>query len=156
MLSEYRNMIRVPLPENDSYVIKLGVALYSFAYTTTFLCEIISYHLDKNIDRGKLQGSDAGSILHTLRCVQSKREMDQITKDIQFTIDKYEEYKNIRNDLMHSYCVTGGDGQQTLHRNRKDGTDFEVTEDYIDSFIADFSEILDKLEKIRIFTRSAT
>lgn len=150
-LDEYRKLTRVALPEDDSYIVKLGIALYSFASVTTFLCEIISYNLDKSINRAKLQELEAGGILKKLISVDAKRPVDEITPDIDFVIAKYGEYKDARNDIFHANCITGSSGKQILHRTRKDGTNFEVTEEYLNSFIGDFSEINNKLYKIRSY-----
>lgn len=152
-IDKYRKLTRAALPEDDSYIVKLGIALYSFASVTSFLCEIISYNLDASINRTKLQEYEAGKILQTLKDIANQREFDDITSDIDFVIAQYEKYKDARNDIFHAYCITGSSGKQILHRTRKDGTSFEVTEEFLNSFIDDFSEISDRLYKIRTFCR---
>ena len=152
ILKEYRQMTRLALPENDAYIIKLGLATYSFASILTFLLENIG-HLDPSVDHSNLSNKEAGIILLALKEIQETREADEITEDIELIIEEFGKFKNLRNDIMHSYCVTGTTGIQILHRSNKEGS-FEITEAFLDEFIIAAPDISTRLYKIRDYTWS--
>lgn len=146
-ISKLRKMTRLALPEDDSYIVKLGIATYSFASIVTFLAENMCY-LGSGIDRNKLQAKEAGKILEVLKSIQNKRAEDEITADIQFVVDNFSDFKNLRNDILHATCITGSNNKQVLYRSYK-GRNFAITESFLDSFIVITPEISNKLYSIR-------
>lgn len=57
-----RNLTRIALPEDDGYLYRLGVALYSFASLSSFMAEIVGY-LDPTVNVTELQAKTGGKIL---------------------------------------------------------------------------------------------
>ncbi len=62
-----RSQFRVTLPEDDAYIYKLGVAIYSFASVNSFLCEIISTINPEEYNHTSLQDKTSGQILETFK-----------------------------------------------------------------------------------------
>jgi hypothetical protein len=153
LINELRRMTSLALPEDDSYVIKLGIAIYSFASINSFLTEIIRY-LDQSQNRSELLHKESGEILKILRVILRHRPKDKITDELDFVAKEFEEYKNFRNDIVHAYPITGKKGKQILHR-RLDRADkyFEVTEEFLDAFIGGLPVISQRLYKIRTHLR---
>lgn len=142
-------MTRLALPENDAYIVKLGIAVYSFASINSFLTEIMCY-LDTSLNRTELQSKDSGAILSILKKIIDVKPRDSKSDDLDYIVKEFEKYKNFRNDIVHSYPITTSDGEQILHRRLdRENKYFEITEEFLDSFIKGLPEISSRLYKIR-------
>lgn len=52
-LADIRRLTRISLPESDRYVYRLGVAVYGFAWASSFMAEVICYpEVDDEICHG--------------------------------------------------------------------------------------------------------
>ncbi|QGM04817.1 hypothetical protein [Stenotrophomonas maltophilia] len=146
-----RNLTRMALPSDDGYLFRLGVALYSFASLSSFMTEIAS-HLDPNIDRTELQAKTGGEILNAFRsCLKNaKKDIPAIASPGQAAADLFQTLNSERSDIVHAYPITNGSGAQILHRRLDSkGKYFEVTNDFLDSFISRLHNVSSDLHAIR-------
>ncbi|WP_299998193.1 hypothetical protein [uncultured Cedecea sp.] len=150
-----RGLTRIALPSDDGYLFRLGVALYSFASLSSFVAEIIS-HLDPTVNRTELQAKTGGEILNAFR--KSVKTIKADTPSVgpigQAAADLFEELNSKRSDIVHAYPITNTVKAQILHR-RLDVKDkyFEVTNEFLDSFISRLHDVSDKLYDIRKIVR---
>lgn len=149
-----RSQFRIALPEDDAYIYKLGVAIYSFASVNSFLCEIISTINPKEYNHTSLQDKTSGQILETFK-VTTKRVKDEnrllsIHEVLDRTATLFESLNNHRNDIFHAYPIIGSSETQILHR-RKDaaGKYFEIKEKLLDEFIHNTEKLSELLYQIR-------
>ncbi|WP_270517189.1 hypothetical protein [Lactococcus petauri] len=143
---------RLAMPEDDTYIFRLGVALYGFSSINSFMTEILCY-----IDSGQksnevLSNDTSGRILDKFRksrvlIPKNNREVRNIMLE---TANKFEKLNTERTDIVHAYPITGSQEQQILHR-RKDTKNkyFEVTNEFLDDFIQRLEEVSDGLYAIR-------
>lgn len=156
-VAKVRKQTRLALPEDDSYLYRLGVALYGFNSISSFMTEIIC-HIDTSQDRTVLLDKQSGAVLdkfrQTLKKIKSENEYSTIHGLMKQTADLFEKLNTERSDFVHTYPITNGEQQQILHR-RKDsrGKYFEVDNDFLDSFIDQLHEVSDGLYKIRAVVR---
>ena len=148
-----KNSIRVALPAEDTYLYRLGVATYGFAYVTNFVLEITCY-LDSTADRTVLSQSTAGIILDRFRQTAKAWTGASIEPHAYRAADAFERLNTERSDFIHAYPITNGAGEQILHR-RVDakGKYFEVTSAFLDDFIARLALVVDELYAIRSVVR---
>lgn len=140
---------RLALPDDDGYLFRIGVALYSFNSINSFLIEIIT-HLDPAASSIKLHELTSGKVLIQFREAVKKWTGVSISEPA-IRVDKEFERLNVeRTDFVHSYPITNGAHLQILHRRiEKLNKYFEVTSDFLDDFIRSTSEISDALYEIR-------
>jgi len=149
-----RSQFRVALPEDDGYIYKLGVAIYSFASVNSFLCEIISTINPEEYNHTSLQDKTSGQILETFKVITDRVKAENRLQSIHEVLDNvaglFELLNNRRNDIFHAYPITGSSGAQILHR-RKDaaGKYFEITEELLDKFIHNTEKLSGLLYQIR-------
>jgi len=139
------------LPSDDSYVFRLGVALYGFCSLTSFLAEI-TCRFDQSIDRNELETMTAGKIL--TRFLKCSGKLAQFNSDIALLVQRvsalFGDLNSRRSDFVHSYPITNKMGDQILLRRYDDkGKYFEIDNDFLDGFIYNLSEVSDDLYKIR-------
>lgn len=148
-----KQQTRLALPTDDSYLFRLGVALYGFNYINSFMTEIIC-HIDKNQDRTKLLDLESGKVLdvfrQTLKNIKSNKQYKSIHTIMNDTANIFEKLNSERSDFVHAYPITNKNKEQILHR-RKDAKKkyFEVDNDFLDSFISRLHDVSIGLYKIR-------
>lgn len=153
-INPIRSQFRVTLPEDDGYIYKLGIAIYSFASVNSFLCEIISTINPKEYNHTSLQDKTSGKILETFKVtthrIKDENRLLSIHEVLDSTATLFESLNNRRNDIFHAYPITGSSETQILHR-RKDaaGKYFEIEEEFLDEFIHDTEELSKLLYQIR-------
>ena len=149
-----RSQFRIALPEDNGYIYKLGVAIYSFAFVNSFLCEIISSINPEKYNLTSLQDKTSGQILETFKVTTDRAKAENRLLSIHEVFDStatlFEALNNRRNDIFHAYPITGSSGAQILHR-RKDaaGKYFEIKKELLDEFIHDAEKLSDLLYQIR-------
>ena len=157
-MNENINLIRsqfsIALPEDDGYIYKLGMAIYSFAYVNSFLCEIISTINPEEYNHTSLQDKTSGQILETFKVttnrVKAENRLLSIHEVLDSTATLFESLNNRRNDIFHAYPITGSSGTQILHRRRDvAGKYFEIKEELLDKFIHDTEKLSELLYQIR-------
>lgn len=152
-LQEIKKLTRIVLPDDDLYLFRLGIALYGFASINSFMCEVIA-HLDKNRNHTELQDMESGRILSTFRGVleslKSNNKFIEIQEIMQKAADTFDILNQVRNDIMHSYPITNPGGEQILHRRRDcNNKYFEITNEFLESFISQLQDVSAGLYKIR-------
>ena len=148
-----RNLSRLALPEDNSYLFRIGVAVYGFASLNSFLCEIIA-HLDPSQNHTALQDKHSSDILDkfnkTSRNLMKLKQYPEIHTALQEVSHDFKYLMDARNDIMHSYPITSPTGAQILHRRKdKSGKYFEVTNVFLNDFIMKFNKMSGNLHKIR-------
>lgn len=143
------------LPSDDGYLLRLGVALYSFASLSSFVAEIAS-HLDPTVNRTELQAKVGGEILGAFRksVKTAKANVPAIDPIGQAAANLFEELNSKRSDIVHAYPITNTSEAQILHR-RLDvkGKYFEITNEFLDDFISRLHDVSDQLYEIRKIVR---
>jgi hypothetical protein len=153
-ITDIRKQTRLALPEDDTYLYRLGVALYGFASINSFMIEIIC-HIDKAQNQTVLLSDEpSGAILNvfrnTLNKIRRTGEYADIHDVMQQTADLFEKLNSQRTDFVHSYPITNDSHKQILHR-RKDKADkyFEVDNIFLDQFISELHNVSNGLYTIR-------
>ena len=150
---EIKKQTRLALPCDNTYIFRLGAALYSFNSINSFMTEIIC-HIDEKQDRNKLLELESGKVLdlfrQTLKSIKSKKKYSTIYVVMKTTADIFEQLNSERSDFVHSYPITNAKNEQILHR-RKDSKKkyFEVDNDFLDNFISRLHDVSSGLYKIR-------
>lgn len=150
-----RNLARIALPEDDGYLYRLGVALYSFASLSSFMAEIVGY-LDPTVNVTELQAKTGGKILgaFTRAVSAAKAHIPALGPVGQVAIDLFTDLNLKRSDIVHAYPITNANNKQILHRRLDvDGKYFEVTNDFLNSFISGIHDVSDQLYDIRKIVR---
>ncbi|MDR2716845.1 MAG: hypothetical protein LBB89_02100 [Treponema sp.] len=154
---EIKKQTRLALPADDTYLYRLGVALYGFASINSFMTEIIC-HIDKSQDRISLLDKTSGPILckfrETLDKIKDEEQYPEIYEVMSRTADLFGKLNNQRNDIAHPYPITNDKNEQILHR-RKDSTGkyFEVDNTFLDRFISELHDVSSGLYEIRKVVR---
>lgn len=149
-----RKSTRLAMPEDDTYIFRLGVALYGFASINSFMTEILCYVNPGQSRTEVLSDNTSGQILDKFRKSRSlipKNKNNRKVRDIMLkTANKFEKLNTERTDIVHAYPITGSQKQQILHR-RKDTKNkyFEVTNELLNDFIQRLEEVSDGLYEIR-------
>lgn len=152
-LAAIKTSTRVALPAEDTYLYRLGVATYGFAYVTNFVLEITGY-LEPGTDHTALRQSTAGAILDRFRQTAKAWSGASIQPNAARAADAFERLNTERSDFIHAYPITNGAGEQTLHRSvDAKGKYFEVTDAFLDGFIARLELVVDELYAIRAIVR---
>lgn len=129
-LAEIRHKTRIALPDDDTYLYRLGVALYGFASINSFMTEIIC-NIDKSQDRNFLLDKTSGRVLKVfkdvLKNIIDENKYFEIHHVMSQTAELFEKLKNQRDDFVHAYPITNMNNEQILHRRKdKDNKYFEV------------------------------
>lgn len=154
-LNAIKSQTRLALPRDDGYLFRLGVAQYGFASLSSFMTEV-ACHLDDSINLTKLQATTGGVILDSFRqsIKKAKQENPKIGSIGKSAADMFEILNTERSDFIHSYPITNGAKAQILHRRLDSkGKYFEVTNDFLDSFISRLDDVSSKLYEVRRIVR---
>lgn len=148
-----KSQTRLALPSDDTYLYRLGVAIYGFNSINSFMIEIIC-HIDDRQNQIKLFELESGKVLgefkKTLSYILENKLFPIIHSDMSQVANLFECLNNERTDFIHSYPITNTKNEQILHR-RKDskGKYFEVDNYFLDSFISRLHDVSSGLYKIR-------
>lgn len=158
-MEETRSLTRLALPVDDTYLFRVGVAVYGFTSISSFMCEVIA-HIDPRYSHTVLQDKDSGQILATFRTslsmLKSQKRLSTIYQTMQKAADLFELLNIQRNDIVHAYPITNTAGNQILHRRRDSKRKyFEVTNEFLDGFISRLHEVSSGLYQIREAVRGA-
>lgn len=152
-----RKLTRLALPEDDSYLFRLGTALYGFNSINSFMIEIIC-HIDNTCNSIKLHDLESWKILdkfkQTLKNLPKWKLRASIQNDMESVAWLFEKLNTERSDFVHSYPITNIKNEQILHR-RKDSKKkyFEVDNSFLNDFVSRLEEVSDLLYKIRTIVR---
>lgn len=150
-----RDLTRMALPADDGYLLRLGVALYSFASLSSFVAEITS-HLDPTVNSTELQAKTGGEILKAFsKSVEiATANFPAIGPIGNAAAALFQELNLRRSDIVHAYPITNTSNAQILHRRLdRQGKYFEVTNDFLNSFISRLHDVSDQLYDIRKIVR---
>jgi len=149
-----KKQTRLALPDDDTYLYRLGIALYGFASINSFMTEIIC-HIDKLQNRTAIQTDKTSGVVlsifkETLEKIKSAGQYPEIYDVMLRTANLFEKLNDQRNDFVHSYPITNDKKEQILHR-RKDCKEkyFEVDNKFLDQFISDLHDVSSGLYEIR-------
>jgi hypothetical protein len=148
-----RKQTRLALPSDDTYLYRLGVALYGFNSINSFMTEIIC-HIDNKKNRTELLDMESGKVIsifrQTLKHIKENKQFPAIYQTMNQTADLFEHLNTERSDFVHTYPITNGKNEQILHR-RKDSKRkyFEVDNDFLDNFIGRLHDVSNGLYEIR-------
>ncbi len=148
-----KRQTRLALPEDDTYLFRLGIALYGFNSINSFMIEIIC-QIDNRQNQTKLFELESGKVLdefrRTLSYVKKNKLFPAIYLDMNKTAELFESLNTERSDFIHSYPITNKKNEQILHR-RKDSRKkyFEVSNNFLDNFISRLHDVSSLLYKIR-------
>lgn len=121
------NLTRQSLPR-DRYRLLLGTALCVFNSNNAFIIENLC-RTDNTLSWYELIDKVSGKILSDIKSTISNIYSDEIAS-------KYEQIKNIRDRIVHSFQITSACGEQILATKEKNsGEQFEITEEYLIKFI---------------------
>ena len=153
-IAKIRKLTRLALPTDDTYLYRLGVALYGFASINSFMTEIIC-HIDKSQNRTSiLEYETSGTILSIFKKVLKKIKVNEKYPEIHDiilqTANVFENLNEQRNDIIHPYPITNDKKEQILHRRKdKEGKYFEVNNAFLDQFISKLDNVSNSLYEIR-------
>ena len=110
-------------------------------------------YIDTSNSRTELFWYTAGRLIETCcKLLEDKQQEipEEIFELIRDTLSLFGELNEERTDFVHSYPITNWEMAQILHR-RKDskGKYFEVTSEFLDSFIGRLDKVSLNLYKIR-------
>ncbi len=148
-----KKQTRLALPDDDTYLFRLGVALYGFNSINSFMIEIIC-HIDNRQNQTKLFELESGKVLDefrkTLSYVKKNKLFPAIYFDMSNTADLFENLNTERSDFIHSYPITNKKDEQILHRRKENKRKFfEVDNIFLDNFISRLHDVSNLLYKIR-------
>lgn len=150
-LNDIRNQTRLALPDDNGYLFRLGIAIYGFASLSSFMAEVACL-LDGTVTRAELEAKTGGEILNCFRqsLKLAKKNNRKLGLPGQAAADLFEKLNSERSDFVHSYPITNKSNAQILHR-RYDGKGklFEVTNEFLDSFISRLADVSSKLYEVR-------
>ena len=139
-----KHQTRLALPKDNSYLFRLGVALYGFNSINSFMTEIIC-HIDKDQSRIALLDFESGKILNifrqTLKNIKTKKQFKDIYIVMNDTANLFEKLNSERSDFVHAYPITNKNNEQILHRR--------IDNKFLDSFISRLHDVSSGLYKIR-------
>ena len=152
-LLSIKKQTRLALPEDDTYIFRLGVALYGFNSINSFMIEIIC-HIDNKQNQTKLLELESGKVLDefrkTLSCAKKNNLFPSIYSDMSKTANLFENLNTERSDFIHSYPITNKKNEQILRRRMdRKRKYFEVDNDFLDNFISRLHDVSSLLYKIR-------
>lgn len=163
--ADIRRLTRIALPESDRYVFRLGAAVYGFASVSSFMAEVIC-HMDPEKSRTELEAKMGGRLADAFK--QTVAKIEHLEPEAfaagQQAYELFRTLNDERSDIIHSYPITSTAGNQILHR-RQDATEprgqgetltsgkpakyFEVTDDFMDTFLARLHQVNERLYFIR-------
>jgi len=124
---------------------------FVLVFIASFMTEIASL-LDKTLNRTSLQGMMGGGILDNFRASVKKVKPSSgiVYRTGMDAANLFETLNTQRSDFAHAYPITNKEGDQILHRRVDEkGKYFEVTNEFLDSFISRLHEVSSKLYEIR-------
>ncbi len=154
-LKPIKSLTLLALPDDDTYLYRVGIALYGFASISSFMAEVTCY-LDPDQNRTKLEEQMGGGLLKSFqrsagKIAPSKPDVGSIS---QAAADLFKVLNAERSDIVHAYPITNNAGEQILHRRKNEqGKYFEVTNDFLNSFISRLHDVSLKLYEIRSILR---
>ncbi|RDL16216.1 hypothetical protein [Pseudomonas jessenii] len=154
-LADIRRLTRIALPASHTYLYRLGVALYCFASISSFMAEVICY-MDPRQNRTDLETKMGGQLLSIFN--QAVAGIEHSAPEAftagQETSQLFTSLNDERSDIIHAYPITDKTDNQILHR-RKDKAQkyFEVTDEFLNNFIARLHQVNDGLYRIRSILR---
>ena len=157
ILDAIRRQTRLALPSDDTYLYRIGVALYGFNSINSFMIEIIC-HIDGSQNQTKLHNLESGKVLdafrQVLKNIKSSKLFPSIYKKMKEIADIFEGLNTERSDFVHTYPITNSLNEQILHR-RQDGKGkyFEVDNNFLDSFIKRLHDVSSGLYEIRAIVK---
>ena len=152
-MASIKKLTRLALPKDDTYLYRLGIALYGFASINSFMTEIIC-HIDEAQNRNFILEKTSGYVhkkfVETLDKIKMEGKYTEIHDVMKQTADLFAELNCQRTDFVHSYPITNKEREQILHR-RKDKVKkyFEVDNTFLDKFIGELHDVSSGLYKIR-------
>ena len=138
----YENYSRQALPTRK-YRELLGSAISVFNSNNSFIIEnILSQDIDSRYDWYSLIDRTSGRLVEPIK--------ETITKNSDANIsEKFEGLVTMRNRIVHSFQVTGENGEQILATKTKDDRQFIITEEYLYDFIKKNEDLSTLLHKFR-------
>lgn len=149
-LAAIRKQTRLALPEDETYLYRLGVALYGFSSITSFMIEIIG-RLDSSQDWFALNRLEAGRVCERFEEALRKAAVDgsYVETAGNEALGLIRALNSERSDFVHAYPITNSARAQILHRRPKEGESFEVSNAFLDQFIAKLHGASGKLYEVR-------
>lgn len=134
-------LTRISLPTKH-YLLLLGTALSVFSSNNGFIIENIC-NTDDSYSWHKLIDKESGQLKEAIK--------NTITKEVGPEIaNKFDEVVSMRNRIIHGFRITSSDGEQILAtKERRNGIQFEITEEYLLRFIHLNNELADVLYQYR-------
>lgn len=163
--ADIRRLTPIALPESDRYVFRLGAAVYGFASVSSFMAEVICY-MDPEASRTELEAKMGGRLADAFNQAVTKIEQSA-PEAFAAGQEAYELFRTLndeRSDIIHSYPITSSTGNQILHRRQNATTPkgqgetltqakpakyFEVTDEFMDTFLARLHQVDNHLYRIR-------
>ena len=136
----YEPYSRQSLPE-ENYRALLGSAICVFNSNLAFIVENMLRDDPKSFDWGELINLEGGKLQKRIKQT-SLSERDDICSL----------FKTIcleRNRIVHSFQITNAKGEQVFATRDKNGIQFEITEEYLLSFIAENDRLSSLLHAYR-------
>lgn len=148
-----KQQTRLALPADNTYLFRLGIALYGFNSINSFMTEIIC-HIDDSQNRTRLLDLISGEVLNifrqTLKNIKSKKQYKSIYTIMNDVANIFEILNSERTDFVHAYPITNKSNEQILHRRKDEkGKYFEIDNNFLDSFISRLHNVSSGLYKIR-------
>lgn len=140
----YEEYTRQALP-SKKYRELIGTALIVFNANNSFLIEnfLNSVEQDADINWHELIDKTSGILEKIIR--KNIPQSDNLNR----VLEEFKELVEKRNRIIHSFQVTNDDGDQVLATKEKDGKQFEITEEYLISFIKKNDKLCLELYDIR-------
>lgn len=149
-LAAIRRQTRLALPGDETYLYRLGVALYGFSSITSFMIEI-TRRLDPSQDWFALNRLEAGRVCGQFEVALARGAADgsYVETAGSEALELIRALNSERSDFVHAYPITNEARAQILHRRPKEGEGFEVSTEFLDQFIAKLHDASSKLYEVR-------
>jgi len=152
-ITSIKKQTQLALPSDDTYLYRLGIALYGFASINSFMTEIIC-HIDKSQDRISLLGKTSCLILYKFKEILKKMKIEgqypEIHEVMSRTADLFEKLNDLRNDFVHPFPITNDKSEQILlRRKNSENKYFEVDNAFLNHFFSDLHDVSKGLYEIR-------
>jgi hypothetical protein len=156
-ITSIKKQTRLALPKDDTYLYRLGVALYGFASITSFMVEIICHIDETQIQSSileKTSGSALGIFKETLKKIRTENKYTEIHDIMEKTAILYAKLNKQRTDFVHSCPITNKEKKQILYRRKdKERKYFEVDNAFLNQFISELHDVSSGLYEIRKVVR---
>ena len=156
-ITSIKKQTRLALPKDDSYLYRLGIALYGFASITSFMVEVI-FHIDETQKQSsileKTSGHALGIFEETLKKIKAESKYTEIYNVMEKTANLFAKLNKQRTDFVHSCPITNKEKKQILYRRKdKEQKYFEVDNAFLDQFISELHDVSSGLYEIRKVVR---